>query len=533
MYLLPPNFNTNISSIEHDHRNIDHHISSMEIQQSMSPFKTNRDMNHKSVALAYSLQPNLSQDYYNGNMHQNNLSVSPMNSSVCTRICDPILITKKSGKIQLPEFNTSLNHNTCERRGCPCLSQGMKYENLPQPYSVTNQQNMWTQSNSLCPLSSSSSSSIIASTVPSTKTERKYKRRINQSPVVEQQRSSRYLNTTTQPIFLNNCSSLLLPYKTNALHRLDKYRSPVNFIRTTHLTPLSLPNLMMSSNIPSTMIYNKSRPISTSPSLSLYSTIDTFEQCPRISEQLLPVQKSNLGENNNHKCSTNNLMYNLPYCMVNCNRIPITTPPVTYSSVLSSVNTTGQSLSISTSKRKNRRRAHLRESKIIQNFASNMLINGNSMVPTHLVAEESVLRENIRKTSKINSSQAKALIRRIKQRNKLAILKFMIQKQQRSKKKITEGKTVTEKLDVNITKASQEIKLPDNIALNLKINFNVAQEIDTISLHYYQRHRPEITKETTFITSNSTVNKLGLLIEAVNFIEKYNETPQLTLESNK
>ncbi|CAF2247374.1 unnamed protein product [Rotaria magnacalcarata] len=162
-----------------------------------------------------------------------------------------------------------------------------------------------------------------------------------------------------------------------------------------------------------------------------------------------------------------------------------------------------------------------------------MLINDNSMVSTHLVTEEPVLRENIRKTSKINSSQTKTLIRRMKQRNKLATLKFMIQKQQRSKKKITEAKTVEEKLDVNITKASQEINLPDNIALNLKINFNVAQEIDTITLHYYQRHKLEITKETTFITSNSTVNELGLLIEAVNFIEKYNEEPQRILESNK
>ncbi|CAF2104539.1 unnamed protein product [Rotaria magnacalcarata] len=108
MYLLPPNFNTNISSIEHDHRYIDHHISSIEIQQSMVSFKTNRDMNHKIMALAYSLQPNLSQDYYNGNMHQNNLLLSPMNSSVCTRICDPILITKESRKIQLPEFYYSI-----------------------------------------------------------------------------------------------------------------------------------------------------------------------------------------------------------------------------------------------------------------------------------------------------------------------------------------------------------------------------------------------------------------------------------------
>ncbi|CAF2104538.1 unnamed protein product [Rotaria magnacalcarata] len=225
---------------------------------------------------------------------------------------------------------------------------------------------MWTQSNSLCPVSSSS---IIASAVPSTKTERKYKRRINQSPVVEQQRPSRYLNTTTQPIFLNNCSSLPLPYKTNAIHRLDKYRSSVNFIRTTHLTPLSLPNLMMSSNIPSTMIYNKSKPISTPQSLLLYSTTDTFEQYHRISEKLLPVQKSSLDENNIHKCSPSNLMYNLPYCTVTSNRIPINTPPVTHSSVLPPVDTTGQSLSISTSTRENRRRAHRRESEIIQNFA--------------------------------------------------------------------------------------------------------------------------------------------------------------------
>ncbi len=65
--------------------------------------------------------------------------------------------------------------------------------------------------------------------------------------------------------------------------------------------------------------------------------------------------------------------------------------------------------------------------------------------------------------------------------------------------------------------------MPDIIVPSLKITFNTPRKIQSISLYYYHRHKPEIKTEAHFITSNNSDNKLDLLTQAVKFIETYND----------
>ncbi|CAF3378710.1 unnamed protein product [Rotaria sp. Silwood1] len=93
-------------------------------------------------------------------------------------------------------------------------------------------------------------------------------------------------------------------------------------------------------------------------------------------------------------------------------------------------------------------------------------------------------------------------------------------------------KVVEQKIDINVPRTMPlKTMSPDITALNLKITYNTAQKIEFISLYYQKRHKSKIEKEPNFVASNNTVNKLGLLIEAINFVETYNGNSKLTLKS--
>jgi hypothetical protein len=250
-----------------------------------------------------------------------------------------------------------------------------------------------------------------------------------------------------------------------------------------------------------------------------------------------------------NNCSSSNLSYNLPYFltspqepyyMLSSNPMSINLPTVPCSTLLPELNTTFSPVSFSSNMKKVRKkRAGPRKSEVVQNPTAEVSMDQKNMVPTSLISKIPVLRRRLQKKSKLKDNRIKALTSRMKQKNKLAVLKFMIgkrkrqqQQQQISKKKISEIKietAVPEMVDSNVSKiVEMEKKLPDIIASNLKITFNAAQKIEAISLYYHQRHKPEIETANSLIPSN---NKLDLLIEAVNFIEMYNGSPKLPLES--
>ncbi|CAF1335765.1 unnamed protein product [Rotaria sordida] len=498
MYFLSSNINKHISSKQHHPRHVDHHIHSTLAHEYMIPFKTEQDINNKMMTFGYHLQPGQYLANYNSNLHQTlPLSISlnsefhSLESSASAQTFNSILMTETTAKMQLSELNPSLKNIFCERPLSDVSTQETKYENLFQPCFVTREQNTLAQPYSLPPVSLSSTTT---SGIPPIKTKR-------------------------------------------------------NLVRTPNFTPQSQPNLRISSNSSSTMIDNKSKPISVSQYLSLYSTTNAFKRY-QTSGQRLMYPKFDLEQKVINNCSTSNLLYNLPYYLtvphehhyiLTSNPMSINTPSGIYSPLLPKLNAAFPFLSFSNTIEKTaEKRGDLRKSQVGLNSTANILLDKKISLPIHSITRTSILRRRLQKRSKTDDHHTKTLIKLIKQRNKLAVLKFMIRKrkqqqQQVSKKNIPAvkiEKVVEQMIDINVPKTiSLETKSPDIMALNLKITFNTAQKIESISLYYQQRHKPEIKRESSFVASNNTINKLGLLIEAINFIETHNGNSKLTLES--
>lgn len=347
------------------------------------------------------------------------------------------------------------------------------------------------------------------------------------SPV--EQQLSQYPNTSIEPIFPSCWSSLPLPSMADTLTRPNECTFPVDLVRTSNFVPLSLPDSPISSDSPSTIVDNKGNSRTIQQRSLPYSMTNTLERHQTFG-QYLSDQKCNHMQKINNRCSTNNLAYNLPYFLTApyehyylfpSHPMPINMPSGRCSTLLPELNTTLSPLSFENNMKKVREKQDdSQKSKVVQNHPVEEQMD-EKKIP--------ILRRRLQKKSKIKDRRIKALIKRIEQRNKSAILKFMIRKRKKqqptSKRKLPELKI--EKVDSNVSKPTKmETKLPDIIASSLKITFNTAQNIESISLYYHQRHKHEIKTN-----SNTTNNKLGLLIEAVNFIEMYNDTSKLTLQS--
>ncbi|CAF0845897.1 unnamed protein product [Adineta ricciae] len=141
--------------------------------------------------------------------------------------------------------------------------------------------------------------------------------------------------------------------------------------------------------------------------------------------------------------------------------------------------------------------------------------------------------------SSMKEIRAKRELRRITNRNRLAILKFMMRKRKQGKQG---RKPIPECLDTNMQSISTESSpvftekqsnLPEIIAPCLKISIDSSQNIESISLFYHRRRRPEIVKENTPTASTSIDNRLGLLLEAVEFIETLQENSKSATVSIK
>ncbi|CAF2527747.1 unnamed protein product [Rotaria sp. Silwood2] len=403
---------------------------------------------------------------------------------------------------------------------------------------------MFTQSYALP--SATSSSSITTSGNPPVKTKRKYTKRPHRSAV--EQKLSQCLNTSAKSIFSNYRLSLPLPSKIDSFKKPDKYKFPVDLVRSSNFTSLSPANSRILSNSPSTMIYNESKSLNVPQPLSLYSTTNVFERYPTL-EQRLPHQKFGLEKKTTNNCFTSNLVYNLPYdltvpeqhhCMLTPNPLFINASSRINSPLLPESNTSFPSVSFSTNIEKaSKKEGDLQTPQVSQNSTANRLMEDKNLLPIHSIMETPILKRHLEKQSKIDNHQTKTLIRRIKQRNKLAILKFMIRKRKKQQQVLKKSisaipieKLVEQTIDIKAPKPIPlETMPPDIIALNLKVTFNTAQKLESISLYYQQRHKPEIKREPSFVAANNTVNKLDLLIEAINFIETCNGNLKLTLES--
>lgn len=328
-----------------------------------------------------------------------------------------------------------------------------------------------------------------------------YAKRRHQSAI--EQQLSQYPNTANESIFSNCWSSLPLPSMTNTIHRFNESTYPTDSIQTSHYP----------TNI-----------------LERYQT----------SRQYLPDQKCTYMPKMTDGCITNNLSYNLPYFLTPPyylfppNPIPMKISSGACSNLFSELNTTFASVPFVNNMKKEQSDPQI--SKFTQNSSTEVEINEENVVP--LVSKMSISRGRLQKKPKIEDHRMKTVIKRMKQKNKLTVLKFMIhkRKQQRIlKKKLSEMKinkiVLPQIVDDNVSKITEMTsELPDILTSSLKITLNAANKIESISLCYHQRHKPEIKAKNSSITSN---NKLSLLIEALNFIEMHHDSSKLALESIK
>jgi len=286
-----------------------------------------------------------------------------------------------------------------------------------------------------------------------------------------------------------------------------------------------------------------------------------------VQQHLLPYNTTNITETNSISkqyfsdqgychtqkptpdSSANNFPYSLPrllavphsqYCMVPSNLIPMA-----YSSSLSGTTTNTPSMAIPTGIKKERKKREkgAQKSKVMQKPTVEKLRDEQFLTSKSLTTDISATRKRKHKNLHTTDIRTKKQLRRIMRRNRLAILNFMMRKRKQQKQQpisipqLSEAKVeqVAPKLtSTHITKPDKmETNLPDIIAPGLKISFDATQKIESISLYYHRRRKPAITNESSSKSSNTADNGLGLLIEAVDFIETLHGSLKLESSSKK
>ena len=150
----------------------------------------------------------------------------------------------------------------------------------------------------------------------------------------------------------------------------------------------------------------------------------------------------------------------------------------------------------------------------------------------------SAVRKRKNRTSNPKDTQTKKQLRRMIRRNRLAVLKFMIQKRKQRKQHIVSSPTLLNTNAEQATTDSQLVEethkptLPDILASNLKITFDATQQIQSISLSYDRRRKPECKNERTLSISSISNNRLGLLIEAMELVETFRNHSNVVVPTN-
>jgi hypothetical protein len=243
--------------------------------------------------------------------------------------------------------------------------------------------------------------------------------------------------------------------------------------------------------------------------------------------------------------STSNLPYSFhrflsgsypsQYCTVSSNMIPTNILPMTCSSTLPDTIPTAHPRPAPADIKKARKKRE----KVAQSPVVKKLTDEQSPIFKSLKADRSATKKQRHMKSNPEDFRAKKELRRITHRNRLAVLKFMMRKQKRQKQertsipKLPDAKSEPEPVTPNLVSTpivkpdKMEADLPDIIASSLRIFLDANQKVESISLYYHRRRKSDITNESPPISSANTDNKLGLLIEAVEFIETLHGSSKL------
>jgi hypothetical protein len=370
-----------------------------------------------------------------------------------------------------------------------------------------------------------------------------YSKRTNPPAPGKQHQASQCPMKFTQAIVSN--------YLPTAIAKSEEHNLPVDMTTTTaSFIPLTPPSSISSVKSPPIITSNES----TFKPIQQHIIPQNMAELSRPSRQYLQDQAYSFVQNSMNESSTNNFHRlltagHLPYYRIPSNTISTNIIPNARSPVLSGhVSTIPSMTTISSGMKKERRKrgeggGSKRQSKVAQAILIEVPTNERSMAYKSSKTEISIARRQKHKDSHTKDIRTKAQLRRITRRNRLAVLKFMIRKRkQEQHERISNGrlsdvkaeKDIPPLVNADVAKVEKmETSLADIITPSLKISFDGAQKIESISLYYHRRRKPHLNNDNSLNALNNADNKLSLLIEAVDFIETLHGSSKLALGSIK
>lgn len=356
----------------------------------------------------------------------------------------------------------------------------------------------------------------------------------------------------TESTVPNHLPSIIPASVTLTPPKSEEHPLPMDISTTSNFAPLTPPGSIKSAKSPPSATIHDSSSIPAQQLLP-YTTANIAE-VNSIPKQYFRDQALSHMQRPNQELSTNHFSYNLhrflpighsQYCIVPPNLGSTNILPMTCSSTLPETISNIPSVAMATDIKKGRkpREKDSRKSKVIQKPTVEKLADEQSSIFKSSTTNTSIIKKKNHKKSNIKDIRTKKQLRRVTRRNRLAVLKFMMRKRKQEKQQLIPTSQLCEpKVEQVVSKlestpiarpVKMEQNLPDIIAPSLKITLDANQKIESISLHYHRRRKPDITNENSPKSLTIAGNKLGLLLEALEFMETFNGSLKSAPTSNK
>ncbi|CAF3339215.1 unnamed protein product [Rotaria socialis] len=540
------------------------HHHSTTIPESISPFVSARLLNSHPLPVRFFIEQDSCDSNNNINHSQTSSLSIPLTSSVSVQtqqnpswsnnfvsVMNSNALSQMVAESQLFGLNRLFNNKIDEKTASACLTQHNDYQHISPSLTISRKESPINHFHTIpSPLSS----------VSPTKSKHKHSKRQDSRNFIEHENARQYMSpcptTFTQSTVSNDLPSIIPTSVTAMTINSDEPSMPMDISTTTNFIPLTPPASINSTKSPPTNVNNEYCFIPIQKRL-LPPAANNITDSNLISQQYYHDQGFSHLQNTTTNESINRLPYNFhrlladanqKYCMVSSDLKPTNILPIACS-------TTPRILIPSDlQKERKKREKSIHKSKILEFPIVPMVTEKQALISKTLTTTKSTTissttatssngkERNLKLTSKADIRTKKQL-RRISRQNRLAILKFMMRKRKQQKQerisisKAPEQKTeqvVPKLVSPSITNADiVEPHLPDIIASSLKISFDAAQNIESISLYYHQRRKPDNVHKNSSSSLTNNDNKLSLLIEAVELIETLHGNSKYILPSDK
>ncbi|CAF3570082.1 unnamed protein product [Adineta steineri] len=443
---------------------------------------------------------------------------------------------------QLYEINRFLHNHAGERTVTLSPEHQDFYKHYYPSYTFTDQESLLDYSQSRLTPPSSTPISKISPVKP----KRKYSKRVRLPVLMEQEKPPPPRETSPCPEILtqstiSNDLPSIIPSSVFAIPvKCEKHFFPMDTESKSNAVSLTPPSSSSSTKSSPVYVNNESSSIPMQQPLLPQASTEITEVNLSYTK-LLHDQKPPYIQN------TNSTIYNSPYRTIIPNVIPTSVPLVASSPMLSvATNATPPpppqpTMTNVKEKRKKREKVSLK-SEITQSPIVQKLNDEKMLTTKPMTTNMPVIKKRKHKKSHKKDIRTKKELRRFKDRNRLAVMKFMMEKRKQKHKQqkqmeiptpnLVEVKNelIAPKLEPTHTSKLDDIEmnLPEIITPCLKISIGANEKIESISLSYHRRLKSNTSNRNSPIPSTIADNKLGLLIEAVEFIETLHGSSKFT-----